>query len=277
MKRDSTKFTQKNVIKKSLLLTLLLISIGLFVTGCGKKVGGTAIDSVVSDTTKIEGPPTANHNVKPLDLGIVESFAAMAYNSITSSPTSNIKGKVGLKPGTRSLIALDAATEVDGGSINIYSGDDVGDKAIYLALAREDLISAYREAAARPTDKDKNEQYGGNIGGKVLPPGIYKWSNGVNIDTDVTLEGNSKDVWIFQISGDVSVASGVHVKLMRGAKARNVYWQVSGKVNLEANTVVPGTMMSQLTFEMKSSAKINGRALVKNGKLIMNQNTIDIP
>lgn len=264
-------------IKKSLILASL-ICMGL-VAGCGSKDGGgSATDAVTIETTpKIEGPPQPNHNVKALDLGIAESFAAMAYTSITSNPTSNIKGKVGLKPGTRSLIALDASTEVEGGSINIYSGEETGDKAIYLTLAREDLISAYRDAAGRPTDKDKVNQFGGAIGGKVLPPGIYNWPNGVVVDSDVTLEGNSKDVWIFQITGNVSVASGVHFKLTGGAKARNVYWQVSDKVTLEANSVVPGTMMSQLTFEMKNGAKVNGRALVKNGKLIMNQNVIDLP
>ncbi len=271
-----------NLIKKSLILTSLLLSLGLLATRCGK--GDKQIpEPVVSDNSRVEvpvppsGPPVPNHNVKPLDLGIAQSFAAMAYSSIVSSPTSTIKGKVGLKPGRRTLIALDAKTEVEGGSDNVYSADDTGDKAIYLTLAREDLISAYREAAARETDKDKVEAYAGNIGGKTLPPGIYKWSNGVVIDSDVILEGNSKDIWIFQITGDVAVASGVNFKLLDGAKARNVYWQISGKVTLEANTKVPGTMMSQLTFEMKNSAKLNGRALVKNGKLLMNQNIIDVP
>ncbi|MFA6236907.1 MAG: ice-binding family protein [Bacteriovorax sp.] len=267
----------RNALNKSLILASILISFGLVATGCGKKASSSSTDQIISETTKHEGPPQANHNVKPLDLGIVESFAVMAYSSITSSPRSNINGKVGLKPGTRNLIALDASSEVEGGSVNIYSGDDIGDKAIYLSLAREDLITAYREAAVRPTDKEKNEQFGGKLGGKTLPPGIYRWSDGVIIDSDMNLEGNSKDVWIFQITGNVLVANGARVRLSDGAKARNVFWQISGKVNLEENSVVSGTMMSQLNFEMKNSAKVNGRALVKNGKLIMNQNVINMP
>lgn len=274
---------KRNTRKIALMLASLIICTGLIATGCGSKGPGAissttpVTDPVITEPPKSDGPPEANHKVKPLDLGIVESFAAMAYSSITSSPTSNIKGKVGLKPGTRTLIALDAATEVEGGSINIYSGDDVGDKAIYLSLAREDLISAYREAEARPTDKDKIEAYSGKIGGKTLPAGIYRWSNGVVIDSDVSLSGNSKDIWIFQITGNVDVASGAHVKMVDGSKARNVYWQISGKVNLDANSEIPGTMMAQLTIEMKNAAKLKGRALVKNGKLIMNQNTIETP
>lgn len=269
---------KKSAIKMSLMLTLLITCSGLIATGCGNSgSGGSAVsDSVVVDTTKVEGPPVPNHNVKPLDLGIIESFAAMAYSSISSSATSNVKGKIGLKPGTRANISLNSS-EVDGGNDSIYSGDDVGDKATYLTLAREDLISAYRDAAALPTDKDKIEQFAGKLGGKVLPPGIYRWSEGVVIDSDVTLDGGSKDVWIFQITGNVSILNSARIQLGGNAKARNVFWQISGKVDMDSNTESVGTMMSQLVFEMKSGAKVYGRTLVKNAKLILNQNLIDLP
>lgn len=272
---------KKSLIKRSLILASLILGLSLLATRCGDKGDRQIPEPIVTDNSRVEIPPPVvpvpNHNVKPLDLGIAQSFAAMAYSSIISDPTSTISGKVGLKPGKRSLITLDAKTEVEGGTDNIYSGDDLGDKAIYLTLAREDLISAYREAAARPTDKDKIEAFQGKIGAKILPPGIYKWSSGLIVDSDVTLEGSKKDVWIFQITGDVVIASGVHFKLLGGARTGNIYWQVSGKVTLEENTKVPGTFMSQLTFEMKNSARLNGRALVKNGKLLMNQNTIEMP
>lgn len=268
-----------NAIKKSLILTSLLIGLGLIATGCGKSgSGGGSVSGTdpITQPTKIEGPPQANHNVKPLDLGIAESFAIIAYTSVASTPTSSVKGKVGLKPGTRSLIELENS-EVERGSESIYAGNDSGDKANYLTIAREELIAAYRDAAARPFDVDKNESYAGIIGGKTLPPGIYKWSTGVKIESDVTLEGTSKDVWIFQIEGNVSLAAGVRVKLEGGAKARNVFWQISGKVDMDANSESVGTMISQLVFEMKTAAKLTGRAFVKNGKLIMNQSIIEIP
>ncbi|MBC7540262.1 MAG: DUF3494 domain-containing protein [Bacteriovorax sp.] len=264
-------------MKKSLLLLSLALSIGLIVTpGCGKKASGTNSGSITSGST-IEVVPVPNHNVKTIDLGIADSFAIMAYTSITSAPTSNISGKVGLKPGIRSLINLNPNTEVAGGRVEVYAGDDVGDPSDYLNLAREDLIAAYRDVVARPTDKDKIEAYKGKPGGKILPPGIYRWSEGVIISSDMTLEGNDTDIFIFQIAGDMSVAPKVRIVLSGGARAKNVFWQVSGKVTLESTTDVPGTIMSQLTFEMKSLAQLHGRALVKNGKLILSQNVIAKP
>lgn len=263
-------------MKKTFVLLSIVASIGLIISsGCGKKASNDGPASVTSTST-IDVVPVPHHNVKALDLGIADSFAVMAYTSITSAPTSNITGKVGLKPGTRSLISL-SPHEIEGGSSEIYAGDDEGDPANYLTLAREDLIEAYRDAVARSTDKDKIEAYSGNPGGKILPPGIYRWSNGVTIASDMTLEGNDRDVFIFQINGDMNVAPNVRIELSGGARAKNIFWQVSGKVTLGSTSVVPGTIMSQLTFEMKSLARLNGRAFVKNGKLLMNQNTIKRP
>lgn len=275
--------TSTMISEKSALLFSFLLTMSLLISSCGGKKGSSNASPAIKPKTEGTTPeiskieiPGANHNVKPLDIGVVENFAVMAYSSITSAPSSVIKGKVGLKPGGRSAIFLDA-TEVSGGPDNIYSGDDLEERGTYIALARENLINAYREAAARATDKDKLEIYAGNFSGRVLPAGVYKWTSGVTLNSDVTLEGTEKDVWIFQITGNVSVSSGVHIHLSGGAQARNVFWQVSGKVSLEENTEVPGSIMSQLTFEMKNSAKLIGRALVKNGKLIMSQNTIEMP
>ena len=261
------------------MLLSLTMSMGLILTpSCGKKASGTNSNSgSVTSSSTIEVIPVPNHKVKAVDLGIADSFAIIAYTSITSAPTSNITGKVGLKPGTRSLINLNPATEVVGGLDEIYAGDDIGDPSDYMNMAREDLIGAYRDIVSRPADADKVEAYGGNPSGKILPPGIYKWSNGAAINSDITLEGSATDIFIFQITGDLSIAPKVRIVLSGGARAKNIYWQVSGKVTLESTTVVQGTIMSQLTFEMKSLAQLNGRALVKNGKLLLSQNVITKP
>jgi hypothetical protein len=215
--------------------------------------------------------------VKTISLGNAENFAVLAYISITSSPTSNIIGKVGLKPGTRSLIGLNPETEVVGGLSEVYAADDSSDPSNLLNLARENLISAYRDAVARTADSDKKEAYEGKPGGKILPPGIYQWSKGATITSDLTLEGSESDVFIFQITGDLSIAPKVRILLSGGVHPKNIFWQVSGKVTLGSTSVTPGTIMSQLTFEMKNFAQLNGRALVKNGKLLLSQNVISKP
>ncbi|MGZ3789818.1 MAG: ice-binding family protein [Bacteriovorax sp.] len=265
-------------MKRKQLFISILMSLGLMITACGKKaeVSPRKTHTTGSNTETVV-TPVPNHATKPLDLGTAKSFGVVAYTSITSAPTSNISGKVGLKPGVRALIALNPATEVAGGASEIYAGDDVGDNQDYITMAREDLIAAYRDAVARAPDKDKLEAYGGNIGGKILPPGVYHFSNGATAGTDLSLEGSDTDVWIFQITGNLNVAKDVRINLSGGAQAKNIFWQVSGKVTMEPFSVVAGTVISQLTFEMKQNAQIVGRAVSKNGKILMSQNTITKP
>jgi hypothetical protein len=261
-------------MKKKNLLVTVVFSLGLLLTSCGKNRSSNSGLKTTSGSSTVETTPVPNHKTKGLDLGVAKSFGVMAFVSITSAPTSSIAGKVGLKPGIRSLITLNPRTEVEGGSSEVYAGDDVGDPQNYITMAKQDLISAYREASTRTVDKDKVEAYAGNLAGKILPAGVYHWSNGASISSDVTLEGTDTDVWIFQIDGNLDVAANTRMNLSGGAQARNVYWEVSGKTTLGSNSITQGTVMNQLTFEMKSNAQIVGRVLCKNGKVLLNQNII---
>lgn len=248
----------------------------VFIASCGKKAS-ISTNNVSTSVSAVKVIPHPNHNVKKINLGIADSFAILAYTSITSSPTSNIVGKVGLKPGSRSLIGVNPETEVDGGSSEVYARDDVGDPSDYLNIARENLIASYKDAASRASDNDKKEAYSGMPGGKILPSGVYQWSKGATILSDMTLEGSDNDVFIFQILGDLYVGPNVRIILSGGVQPQNIYWQVSGKVTLGSTSITHGTIMSQLTFEMKNFAQLHGRALVKNGKVLLNQNVITKP
>ena len=70
----------------------------------------------------------------------------------------------------------------------------------------------------------------GQIGGLTLAPGLYKWTTGVSIATNVTLSGGANDVWIFQIAGTLTQASATKVILQGGALPKNIFWQASGAV-----------------------------------------------
>ena len=55
------------------------------------------------------------------------------------------------------------------------------------------------------------------------------------VTPSVTLYGPSTAVWIFQISGDLTLGSGAKVLLTGGAQAANVFWQV-GRSAVEIGT-----------------------------------------
>lgn len=279
-------------MKKMQLITIIFLIVTFVSAGCGKKASESASQPPVAsslpstaetptdaDNDPIENSTKANHAVKPIELGASEEFAIIAYTSITSTPSSSINGKVGLKPGTRSLIMLNPSTEVAGGVNDTYAADDSGDALNYITKAREDLILAYRDAMSRQIDDDKNELDEGIINKKkmLFSSGVYHWSKGLTIENDIILDGNESDVWIIQIIGNLKLAKNVKIILKNGAQAKNVFWAVTGKVTLDSKSFFTGTIMGQLTFEIKEKAQVNGRVFVKNGKLLMDQSIITKP
>lgn len=241
-----------------------------------------AIKEPIPETTTVPAPeiksePAANHNVKTINLRQAKNFAVFAHTSISSIPSSSITGKIGLRPGTRALITLES-TEVTGGLPEIYSGDDtVEANATYVTQAKIDIINAYNDAETRVADADKIDLWNGNLGNKILVPGVYEFKSRVTIPLDLKLEGNSTDVWIIKVAGQLRVGTDVHVILSGGAKASNVFWQVGDDVLIKARSTMVGTVISQQTFEMKEQASLIGRAFTKNDKLVLNKNTISIP
>ena len=266
-------------MKKSVLV-LLSLGIGLLsVTSCGKSPSGTPVTkAVVGKTIQISKPDTeANHNVKAINLRQAKDFAIFANTSISSIPNSSITGKVGLRPGGRSLITLDP-TEVVGGLPEIYAGDDkIEANANFVTQAKIDIINAYNEAETRKADADKIGIGNGNLGKKILAAGVYEFKSRVTIPLDLKLEGSATDVWIFKVAGQLRVGTDVHVILSGGAKASNVFWQVGDDVLIKARSAMVGTIISQQTFEMKEQASLIGRAFTKNDKLVLDKNTITLP
>ena len=66
-----------------------------------------------------------------------------------------------------------------------------------LTVAVKDMETAYTDAAGRAAGV--TGLGAGNIGGRTLVPGVYKWGTGVTIPTNVTLSGGkrSSSIWSF--------------------------------------------------------------------------------
>jgi len=149
--------------------------------------------------------------------------------------------------------------------------------ASFLATAASDMDNAYTDAAGRTTPAPTIDLGAGNIGGLTLAPGLYKWATGVSIPSNVTLSGTSvNDVWIFQITQDLTVANGVTVVLSGSAQAKNVFWQVGGQATIGTTAIFNGTILSQTSISLGAGAVLNGRALAKT-TVTLNTNTVSRP
>ena len=133
------------------------------------------------------------------------------------------------------------------------------------------MQTAYTNAAGRPAGV--TELGAGNIGGKTLAPGVYKWGTGVTIPTNLTLAGNRNSVWIFQIAGTLKISSAKQVILTGGALAGNVFWQVAGTTTLGTNSTFSGTILDKTNIAIQTGAVLNGRALAQTA-VTLQANTV---
>ena len=144
-----------------------------------------------------------------------------------------------------------------------------------LTTAVLNMQAAYTDAAGRPTPDFLNLG-AGEIGGQTLGPGLYRWTTGVTISTNVTITGGPDDVWIFQIPGNLTMSNTMNVFLAGGAKAKNIFWQVAGFVSIGTTAHFEGIILCQTAITLGTGSSMNGRALAQTA-VNLDQNTVTKP
>ena len=244
------------------------------VAGCGSGGGN---DQIGADPGPAPNPAGAVCAAGPacVPLATAGRFAILSVSALTNVTPSVVTGDVGLTVAAGALIGLTCA-EVSG---QIFSKDVTGPPckvadAAMLTQAEIDADHAYNDAIGRKPAAF-TELGAGNIGGLILDPGIYEWSTGVTIPTNVTLTGGPNDVWIFQIEQTLSVSPGVRIILAGGALPQNVYWAPAHDVDLGENSQFTGLLLPAAAVFMRKGASINGRLLAF--AVHLDQNTVTRP
>jgi hypothetical protein len=248
------------------------------ITNGAKDLAGNALaaNTVWSFTTAgtIAG---LNH----VSLGSAGNYVILAKTAITNNSTSVITGDLGLSPAATSYITGLSLTDATGNATSaqvtglVYAADMADPTPINLTTAVENMITAYNDAAGRPSP-DFLELGTGNIGGKTLVPGLYKWTNTVTLPSSITISGSATDVWIFQIAGDLSVSNSVSVTLSGGALASNIFWQVAGEATFGPTSHFKGIVLSMTGITFQTGATFIGRALAQSA-VILDANIVVIP
>jgi hypothetical protein len=215
----------------------------------------------------------ADFGPSPVNLRSAGSFAILSQSGITDVYPSTIVGDVGTSPITGAALLL-KCDEVTG---DIYTVNAAGPLPCYtispslLSVAINDMGYAYDNAAGRPSP-DFIELGAGEIGGLTLTPGLYKWSSGVSINTDLTFSGGPNDVWIMQIAGVLKEASSVKITLEGGALAKNIIWQVAGSVMIGTYAHFEGVILGKTMIAVNTGASVNGRLLAQTAVTLQMNN-----
>lgn len=199
-------------------------------------------------------------------LGTGLSFAAMGGSAVTNTGPSVINGDLGVAPGT-------SVTGFPPGQVN---GATHLTDAVALQ-AQDDLTTAYNSAAGQPFTQDLTGQ---DLGGKVLIPGVYRFSSSAQLTGPLALDGqdSTNAVFIFQVGSTLTTASASTVSLINGAQGCNIWWQIGSSATLGSSSTFRGNLMALTSISATTGANIpGGRLLARNGALTLDTNVITIP
>ncbi len=246
-----------------------------------KDLAGNALaaDSVWSFTT---AAAAAAKGPAPVLLGSAGNYVILAETGVSTVPASAITGDIGLSPAAASYLTGFSLTMVGTTAAispqvtgSLYAADMTAPTSTNLTTAITDMGTAYTDAAGRPTP-DFLDLGVGEVGGKTLLPGLYKWTTGVTVSSDVTISGGANDVWIFQIPGNFAINPAKNIFLSGGAQARNIFWQVAGTVTIGTTAHFEGIILSQTSIMLETAASMNGRALAQSA-VILDAGTVTKP
>ena len=189
-----------------------------------------------------DGPP-------PVLLGAADSFAVLAGSTITNTGPTVISGDLGLHPGT-AVVGFPPGT-VDGAE---HVSDAVAQQA------STDLTTAYNDAAGRPPSSMSPP----DIGGRTLTGGVYRTvslaSLGLTGRLTLDAQGDPRAVFIFQIPSTLVTATDSNVRLVNGAQACNVFWQVGSSATLGTRTAFQGNILALTSISVNAGADCERQA-----------------
>ncbi len=230
----------------------------------GAALGLLLLAAGCGGSSSTEGAPGSTVNLRTAG-----QYVVLAKSGIATVPTSAVTGDLGLSPAAATYLtgfsltsdatnAFSTSAQVTG---KLYASDYAVPTPANLTTAVSDMETAFTDAAGRAAGT--TDLGAGNIGGMTLNPGVYSWGTGLLIPTNVTLSGPATGVWILQIAQDLTVSSAVSVVLAGGAVAQNIFWQVSGSVDLGTTSQFQGVILSQTSITLETGASITGRLLAQ--------------
>ncbi len=227
--------------------------------------GAITVDGVSAFTPIGCGSPVLSGPLAP-DLRSISCYALFSANGgLTNSGVTLVKGDVGTNVG---LTAGFQELNVTG---TIHPIPDV-----FTAAAAADLIGVHTYLTTLTHDIELlyPAQFGNNL---ELTPHVYLLNSATVFTGNVYLNalGNANAVFVIKVTGALSTGTYSKVILTNGAQAKNVYWVVSGAVEINDYSEFAGVVVvDNGAINIMTGTTLLGRALTTSGALGVNAATI---
>jgi len=189
-------------------------------------------------------------------LGAAGAYSLLAGVSASSANSTTLGGSLGVSPGITVT-----------GPYTVGGSTDLG-PATNAATAQNDALGAFGNLAGQGSD--------GTWSLNPNPvPGVWTDASSSTFAGTLTLSGDYTDVWVFQITSDLTFTGSV---VMAGnAQACNVYWQIARDATIATGSSFVGTLIASRDVTLVSGATVSGRILSLNGAVTTDNNTITMP
>src|SRR3989304_6626221 len=216
--------------------------------------------------------PTLNFGQAP-PMGTADEF--VLFSSVGAVTNVGITGPAKYLTDLTGNVGTNSGSSTGFGNVNGVMHD--GDGASNTCAA--DLLTAYNFlAAAIPDSTIVNPVIGKD---STFKAGTYLLPGAASLDSFLTLdaEGDPNAVFIFKMPAAppvyaFSTSANSKVHLINGAQACNVFWFITGQVNIGTGTTMRGTIISGGALNMSASDTLEGRALTINGAITVDNGNI---
>lgn len=254
---------------------------------------GDATGSVNPLTVTMNANKNITANFTPLaavgptavNLGTAGDFAILSKAGISTTGVTSIAGDIGVSPIAATAMTGFGLIMHSSGQYSTtpivsgraYASDYAAPTPSKMTTAVSDMETAFTTANGLTTPAPIVDLYAGNISGRILPPGLYKWSTGVLVTSaGVTLTGGPNDTWVFQIAQNLTINNNAKITLLGGAQAKNIFWVVSGQATIGSNANVSGNILSKTLVSMNTGSRLTGRLLAQTA-VTLNASTVIKP
>lgn len=204
--------------------------------------------------------------VTTINLNQADDFAVLAGSGITFTGavnSSNVTGDIGSYP----------TLTINGIGNVVLTGTSSASSTV--AVAKTALTQAYIDAASSTPATTITSDLGTFNSGTLLP-GVYNSGSSIDLTGTLTLDakGNPNAVFIFQAGSTLTTASNSIVKLINGAQACKVFWQVGSSATLGTYSTFKGNILASDSITDNGYSNIFGRVLAKNAAVTLNNTTL---
>ena len=274
-------------------------------------------DAGSSDVENSDAENSESGPVIVVNLGLATPFAIAATAGVTNTitaPITHINGDVVLDPNkTCNAVTVDimGGFGLCGGKAPVISGKvitNVYPDTTTSAAIKADLNAAFLSITppaggpavgtlgggtliASPTTM-------GNVAGSALvlgdnwfTPGVYKSDTSILITGDITLDGQGDPnaMFVFQSHSTLTTADGApspaahtRILLTNGAKASNVWWQITSSATIGSYSEFQGNVLAAYDITMKTHATACGRSMAGAwvggaGAFVFDSNVVSVP